>query len=129
MGCDIHAFVEHRKPSTRAGYMDEWDSLFTIGDDLFLPRHYGVFGQLAGVRREGNKVEPRGIPPNACHYTKAEYEMCGADAHTPSWLTPDEFEAALDGMQETDEYRALLAAMREMQRLGSEARIVFWFDN
>lgn len=54
------------------------------------------------------------------------------DAHTPSWLTPDEWEQALSDPKVTtipDEYRAFLAAMRSLQQLGNEVRAVFWFDN
>lgn len=58
------------------------------------------------------------------------------DWHTPSWLTTDEFEAAITAYQKDDkdwgdptEYRALLAAMRVLESNGTKARIVFWFDN
>jgi len=54
------------------------------------------------------------------------------DHHTHSWLAPDEWEAAL--ARETEwpvgvEYRAMSAAMRELERSGAQVRVVFWFDN
>jgi hypothetical protein len=55
------------------------------------------------------------------------------DWHTPSWLTPGEWEAALRRMSAdysaAPEYHALTAAMKELERLGHEVRVVFWFDN
>lgn len=52
------------------------------------------------------------------------------DYHTHSWLTPDEFEKALVLAGETTgEYRALLAAMRSLEKDGDKVRLVFWFDN
>jgi hypothetical protein len=50
------------------------------------------------------------------------------DWHTPSWLTLAEFERAL-GQGCDIEYRALLAAMKELERGGQETRVIFWFDN
>jgi hypothetical protein len=60
------------------------------------------------------------------------------DWHSHSWLTPDEWQAALfrrgeavqGGWGQYDpEYDALLAAMRAFESRGGMARIVFWFDN
>lgn len=54
------------------------------------------------------------------------------DAHTPSWVTPDEWEKALTDEKVKnipDAYRAFLAAMRTLEQLGNEVRAVFWFDN
>ena len=58
------------------------------------------------------------------------------DWHTPSWLTPDEFEICLKRFEEqfTDaqaepECWAILAAMRALEEHGYPARLVFWFDN
>lgn len=50
------------------------------------------------------------------------------DWHSHTWLTPDEFAAALlPDAQPT--YRALLAAMRSLEGEGYAVRIVIWFDN
>jgi len=55
------------------------------------------------------------------------------DWHTPSWLTADEWEAALKlagvGPKAEAEYHAILAAMRALEAAGNAARVVFWFDN
>jgi hypothetical protein len=51
------------------------------------------------------------------------------DWHTPSWVTPDEWERALDEDATEIEYHAMLAAMRRMEQSGYLARVVFWFDN
>jgi hypothetical protein len=54
------------------------------------------------------------------------------DAHTPSWVTLDELEAAIDRSRwasEAHEYRAIAAALRYLESNGYRTRIVFWFDN
>lgn len=54
------------------------------------------------------------------------------DAHSASWLTPDEWEKALTDEKITrvaPDYRAFLASMRSLQEQGYEVRAVFWFDN
>lgn len=68
------------------------------------------------------------------HFKGAEHDgaplmVQNPDWHTPSWVTTAEFAAALDGLERVVEYRALLAAMREVESMGWEARLVFWFDN
>ena len=50
------------------------------------------------------------------------------DAHTPTWLTPDEFAAALADEYDPT-YGAMLAAMRSLESRGLAVRVVMWFDN
>lgn len=157
MGCDIHCYIEHRAKND-----PHWQS---FGGRINPGRSYGMFGRLAGVRRDGALVEPRGLPESlgwesasdskvyivegvgdapdgCCRRSDAERWVASGsstlcregkavthpDWHTPSWLTPNEWEAAL--MPESlTEYRAVLAAMRSFETAGEEARIVFWFDN
>lgn len=57
------------------------------------------------------------------------------DWHTHSYCTPDEWEKCASAVvSETDwgcdpEVWAMLAAMRELENRGHDARVVFWFDN
>lgn len=53
------------------------------------------------------------------------------DWHSHSWVTPDEWEAAITGNRYPCdvEYRALLAAMRVLEGEGRSVRVVLWFDN
>lgn len=51
------------------------------------------------------------------------------DWHTHTWLTPDEFEKALDLGHAGVGYRAVLAALRCFEQAGCDARVVLWFDN
>jgi hypothetical protein len=65
------------------------------------------------------------------------------DWHSFSWLSTDEFAAVIDAYDAhyladgrppdnrywSIEYRAVLAAMRELEKEGQIARLVFWFDN
>lgn len=188
MGCDIHAYVEYRRPGT-----DWW----SFGRRINPGRNYRIFGRLTNgeVRwSEGRTLglTPRGIPDDiaaasfddwwlwidhsgrggvdgsttperATRYHEeygrryrgdykpmrvttyaaegVESRLTGVehdgkpthvehpDWHTPSWLTPDEWERAIGDESYTDEYRALLAAMRVLERAGHDVRVVFWFDN
>jgi hypothetical protein len=90
---------------------------------------------MAGVRSYGGGtppvVEPRGLPKDMSYTTKYKHGDWGADAHTPSWLTTIEFEAAYgeaEGFRDP-EIEAILAAMKSLEKNGRESRIVFWFDN
>ena len=166
MGCDIHLFVEYKKPG--------WDSWSNFGSQFRLGRHYGVFTSLAGVRSYGDEVKPvaqlRGIPDGIGYRTRGDYlyfvcenpnedsnetdkeradkwvaggssvwsgdrHVTDPDAHSMSWLTPDEYDQAinysLEGrvIHDREDYRALLAAMRSLEQSGYEVRTVFWFDN
>lgn len=73
----------------------------------------------------------------SAYITNADGEQVGIthpDHHSHTWLTPDEFEAALKA-SETDhnggnmEYHALLAAARCIELQWHEVRFVMWFDN
>lgn len=157
MGCDIHCYVEYKRP--------DWKTWSGFGGRINPGRSYYLFSKMAGVRSSGEinpVVPPRGFPDDCAydatgdHYlfvTETEGERyCTAaqasryvehgsqwkddgkqfvthpDHHSHSWLTPDEFaEAIADASNE--EYRAILAAMRSFESQGCAARLVFWFDN
>jgi hypothetical protein len=53
------------------------------------------------------------------------------DWHSHSWVTPDEWETAIqvDQPKAVPEYRAMLAAMRELEQMGYQCRVVFWLDD
>lgn len=52
------------------------------------------------------------------------------DWHSHSWLSPDEYQRALEAAENPlPDYRAVLAALRSLEQSGCEARVVFWFDN
>lgn len=134
MGCDIHAFVEYRRHGAeRRPVSDGWETMCWA--KMNPGRNYEVFGRLADVRGGDSVIgPPRGIPATLSLCTKWKYEADEGDAHTPSWCTPDEWEKAIKippeaGWEAAPDYFAMLAAMREFERLGYEVRVVFWFDN
>lgn len=53
------------------------------------------------------------------------------DAHSESWLTLEEFKAALGRLQYKPglRYLAMVAAMESFEANGAQTRIVFYFDN
>ena len=127
MGCDIHAAIEYHEYSD-----DHWDTFALLGSE---PRWYALFGALTdgevrGQQPEGHpKIAPRGFPDNAGWETRDEFEDDGSDAHTPSWVTPDEFAQALTACGEEEHYwPTVLATMRELEKKWP-TRLVFWFDN
>lgn len=68
--------------------------------------------------------------------TDEKKRVADPDAHSMSWLTPEEFRHAVeyvfpDGKEMTDnaEYKALAAALFSLENQGYECRVVFWFDN
>ncbi len=151
MGCDIHCYIEYRKPDEREP--DRWRD---FGGRINPGRNYAVFGFLAGVRREGPAVvAPRGMPADAAYESKDDNDLWvargsskyikdkdGKNAwvshpgwHTHSWMTTNEFEKAVSlaiaehPQYPEPEYTAIIAAMRSFEKQGFEARVVFWFDN
>lgn len=158
MGCDIHCYVEYKgvnrdRWSHFGGRINPGRNY-----DLFARmagvRSDGVIVPVAPLRgfpddaayaaTHGNWIFICDHPDeNCCTKERAEYyfQCCGSrykneerkfvsnpDWHSHSWLTPDEFEAAI---KEScgPEYMAILAAMRCFESLGYQARLVFWFDN
>lgn len=125
MGCDIHAFVEYRTRTPSADRLGGWHG---FGEQLWLGRHYGIFCRLAGVRcREESTVEQRGVPEDADDLVRWGQEK--DPGHSASWVTADEWEAAIHGWEEIADYRAVLAALRAFEQEGYETRVVFWFDS
>lgn len=54
------------------------------------------------------------------------------DWHSHTWLTPTEFEQAIERCTRwapQDDYFALLAALKSLESRGNEVRLVIWFDN
>lgn len=50
------------------------------------------------------------------------------DAHSVTWMTPDEWEPLTQG-NSGPEYAAMTTAMRSIEAQGYQVRVVFWFDN
>jgi len=95
-------------------------------------RYKGVVELSEGLSKQyENGVLVKETPySNAEHVGKPLY-VGNPDHHSHSWATPDEWAAAIAPVVPAvdPEYFAILAAMRELQRIGYEARVVFWFDN
>ena len=129
MGCDIHAVVEwatDKRP-------DAWD--YSRKSFVDLDRAYFIFSRLAGVRGDGPPVVPqRGLPPGF----DCDDDLVGD--HSFTWLTVDEWEHALilargDSAREgysfdgPNEYDAVTAYGRALEKAGYRVRIVFGFDS
>ncbi len=125
MGCDIHMFIEYKKPDD-----NHWRS---HGKEIRGTRNYSIFAILASVRGEGNQAKgyPNdcGIEADDAFYIyiddnptieswertvtteKAnkwvlsgsswfkpdnQHYVSDPDSHTPSWATVDELQEAID---------------------------------
>ena len=142
MGCDIHVHTEVK-------INGEWHHLGHPQVD----RHYALFAKMANVRNRGDITpiaEPRGLPADITFLTKLDAERWAGDAHSHSYLSPDEIEQLEEWYVEEskkhapDQYHYI---EREFDYLfGSswngfkkypqenhlkieDARWVFWFDN
>ena len=125
MGCDIHAFVEYRRP----GHKD-WG---TFGGDHDLERCYALFWNLGGVRGGGVLEDPvaekRGLPEDLSEKTRGTGKP--SDYHSHSWGTPTELVLALEAHDEGAPFQWGLMAdlLLHIEAAGCEARMVFWFDS
>lgn len=93
MGCDIHSYVEVRRPDGAwqmlAGdlFEGEYEQDRT---EPFPHRTYGLFGFLADVRNYSHVPsldKPRGLPEDVSAELAEKYADWGVDAHSASWLT------------------------------------------
>lgn len=87
----------------------------------------------AGERYCSKANAERWVAGGVSRYRDGErHFVSDPDAHSASWVSPDEWEAMLSdpkiqGVE--DAYHAFLAAMRSLESKGNEVRAVFWFDN
>lgn len=71
MGCDIHCYIEYKKPDR-----DSWSD---FGGRINPGRNYWMFGFMAGVRSEFPHVEPRGFPEDSAYTSFDENTICVRD--------------------------------------------------
>lgn len=158
MGCDIHAYVEYRERDRWSGFggrlnpgrnYEAFGILAAVrGDGPAIVEPRGVPSDMSWEATddfymhvvENDKDAWEGAVKRS---TAEEWIQHGAsrwhtdgrrithpDWHTPSWLTLPEYDAALARFSAREpEYRAVAAAMRELEACGYETRLVFWFDN
>ncbi len=117
MGCNIHTYAETYNTKSKKWIAADkwvknpaWDPAWDPKDTdsyekeyeadyhtlCYMPRHYGLYGFLAGVRCDmpgGPIVEPRGAPSDISKMVKYELDVYGEDGHTHSFLTLEELNA------------------------------------
>lgn len=120
MGTAIRAAIEYLAFPERP---DPWR---TLTHHLSLCRYYDLFG-LMGYAGYEHMYPPRGIPTDADDDTCIMLEE--SNNINASWLTTQEFRAALKAVnEELPDWWAALAAMEELERRGLPTRLVFAFD-
>ena len=134
MATDIWIHVEYKSRQT-----GKWTYAYEADGD----RNYKLFDVLAGTRGDCRPLyNPRGLPIDISDKAKKEYEDCGADAHTPSWLTTQELKECLNtAIKRTKDicrdemkkwlkpYYGIYEKMKEKETRGEPCRMIFWFDN
>ena len=96
MGADWHVYLEYKKPGGKweahpnhVEYTD-YDNMTRLEELPSLSgRNYILFGIVAGVRGGDTLFKARGLPGDVSEAVSSQF----ADGyHTPTWLTPYEFE-------------------------------------
>lgn len=151
MGCDIHVYIEiyedkRWEMSTAALFKSQY---YRAGDNKFglaqfsiqpqVPRNYGLFATLAGVRNY-DAVEPicspRGLPDDVSRGVLAQSDDDGVDGHSHSYFKIKELLAyAEETKKEASEFNiTMLPIIKKIRKTFSyynenQIRLVFWFDN
>jgi hypothetical protein len=71
MGCDIHVYLEYKNSDSMS---DRWCGT----PRLHIPRYYGLFATMAGVRSYDAQVEifkPKGIPKDISYETLEDFTL------------------------------------------------------
>lgn len=133
MGCDIHAGVEVlTRPFERYQAIEWWQ----MAGEILIERDYAMFAALAGVRSEvvadrGEIIvpiaDPRGLPETVSAPMKGWWSSWGEDAHSASWVTPQELEEAAPYFDFTGIIEAIWVRAAVYNAI--DARLVFFFDN
>jgi hypothetical protein len=137
MGTDIHVYIEHKSRK---------NNKYVFDFEADTNRAYSLFGVLAGARGDLDPIYiPRGIPKDVSPETLKEYEDFGADAHTASWLSTEEYRKCLDFhfrilserkelsiehiREWVEQYEKIYDYMEYSENEGEPSRIVLWLDN
>lgn len=138
MSTDSHLVIEVKG----LGGIEGWS---IWAEDIAESNWYRMYDAMAGGRGTTGVepvVVPRGIPEDADDGTKDFFARLGG--HTESWLTPDEYHAALHiackaqqekthgrSLEATDEFQVLGQVLETLRKaFGNEGvRLVMAFDN
>jgi hypothetical protein len=130
MGCNSHLTIEIKQ---RWESDKSW-SVWAL--DLPESRDYNLYTSMAGVRAADDEVpliEPRGIPADAATGTAYWIKRAGVDGHSHSWLSPEEFHAAVVHAKagDTKEWSSLDEILITLEKTygKNNVRLVFFFDN
>jgi hypothetical protein len=162
MGCDEHMFIEARTetgaweavdppeiPATVEKWSGEWFDHWGYKRDRYedveggamawgFGRCYSSYARFAGVRAYGGPSTPiaegRGLPADVTTEVRACRDSDDSDAHSLTWATLSELDAAAASQEGLTERLDDLSL--EMRRVATErgvsadyVRVVVWFDN
>ncbi len=143
MGCDMHTFIEYKKPSdtewqegnlyhrtypgqqaTDATFERTWLKSESSSDELF--------AALANVRGTGGICDPRGLPADVSRRAFIEVGSWKGAAHSTSYFTLAELLDHLPNypvlqklVEELEYRRGVLVYFTEPENF----RLIFWFDS
>ena len=138
MGCDIHMFIEYKKPSDtewkdgnlykRVSDEDTFEAITLKSES----RNYELFAALANVRGDGGICDPRGLPNDISKRAFITVGSWGHDAHSTSYFTLAELIEHLSNypilqnlVDELNYHKRVIDYFIEPDNL----RVIFWFDN
>lgn len=84
MGCDIHCYIEYKKPTDKQAR--------DFGGRINPGRHYPIFAKLAGVRNYNEVtpiVEPRGMPSDAGYEAQGDNQLYITHTEGDDHATPE----------------------------------------
>ena len=92
MGCDIHCYIEYRKPDSKF-----WND---FGGRINPGRHYAQFARMAGVRNYWEidvKYPPRGYPADASFAARDDNHLYITQTEGDGYVTPEQAEKWIAG--------------------------------
>ena len=166
MGCDIHCYIEYRRKTDKGHWngfggrinpgrfyamfsimagVRKYDGSPTLFKPKGLPDDLGFESKddnrfyITDTTSEGYVTKAKAYEWVAKGYSKLvdEHWVTNPDWHSHSWLTPNEYNEAIEAFKKScangfyldPEYTAILDCLRSFERQGFESRLVFWFDN
>ena len=123
------------------GYTEKFIANSGLPEDIaYAAQHdnqlYIDYNGDAGARGYSGAVTPenaaRWIDSHQSRYIKnhegKNAHVTNPDWHSHGWVTPAQLSKALRGMLSI-EWKAILAAMKSLEKSNQEVRMVFWYDN
>lgn len=94
MGCDIHTYIEYRRPDQDKKY--DWMS---FEGQMNPRRNYNMFARLASVRGqfEGISLKPRGLPEGIGYRSRSDNQLYITETEGEGYVTMEKAKSWVEG--------------------------------